>query len=128
MSDKPHRDDFEQRLLDHVELLYVVALKLTHNPWDAERITHSTMLQAWCGRNEWEGGPGLKADLLRLLRHTFVNQRRAIGAYDPLRTVPLRPSKVSQGTRAGLPAQECSLAAARSCAGPAEELGLVAAL
>lgn len=127
MSDELCGDDFEQRLLDHVELLYVVALKLTHNPLDAERITRSTMLKAWCRRNELEGKPGLKADLLGLLRHTFVNQRQPIGPCDPLPTVLLRPSKVAQGTRAGLPAQECS-PAPRSFAGHAEELGLVAAL
>jgi hypothetical protein len=82
MSEKPCIDDFEQRLLDHVEMLYGVALKLTHNPCDAERITRRTMLCAWHARKPGDGRRQLKAELLKLLRRTFLSQSRSIGLRD----------------------------------------------
>jgi hypothetical protein len=74
MSETSYLDNFEQRLLEYVDTLYRVALKLTRDPQDAERITRTAMLQAWHSRNSLGAGRHLKAELLRLLRETFIRE------------------------------------------------------
>lgn len=119
MSEKRRIGDFEQRLLDHVEMLYGVALKLTHNPWDAERITRVTMLQAWHWRNERNDKRSLKAELLKLLRHTFVGHCQVIRLRGALWASQWSPSKDVAGSKAGVPGRERP---------PAKQIELVAAL
>jgi len=106
MSEKNGICDFEERLLDYVEMLYGVALKLTHNPWDAELVTRITMLKAWRWRNERDDKRSLKAELLKLLRQTFINQCPVTGLRGALRTSQMRSSAVSERAKAGSLRQE----------------------
>ena len=73
MSSTICSDDFEQRLLDHVEMLYAVALKLARDPSDAERITRMTLAEAWRRRETWDRACSVKSELMTLLRQTFIN-------------------------------------------------------
>jgi uncharacterized protein (DUF2267 family) len=109
MDGNKSKDDFEQRLLDHVEMVYAVALKLTRDPQDAERIARSTLLQAWHSRDKWEDARSLKAELLKLLRRIYVSQsppavlRKALWTFQT-RSVPgVEPAPRQQSVRARQP-------------------------
>ena len=74
MNTEHCNEDFEARLLDHVEMLYGVALSLTGNPREAGHITRITMLEAWEWRQTWEDSRSLKSELLSLLRRKYITQ------------------------------------------------------
>ena len=84
-------NDFEQQLLGHIRMLYAVALKLTRNPSDAERITRSTVLHAWRLWNAPGDTRNLKAELLKLLRQTFLRHREVVKLRNSLASQELRP-------------------------------------
>ena len=98
--------DFEQQLFDHVELLYAVALKLTQSPADAQRVTRTTVLQAWHWRERLNNGCSLKAELLKLLRQTFINLHRVCEMREALYNLQQYPLRVREGGRATLPCSE----------------------
>lgn len=106
MSQEQCVENFEQQLLDHVEMLYAVALKLTANSWDAERITRTTMQQAWQWRDSWDGQRHLKAELLKLLRQTVSEECRADGLRTALRAFQIRPLTFAGKAGARVPRQE----------------------
>ena len=102
MSEDKNMAAFEQELLCHVEMLYGVAFRLTLDSKAAERITRSTLLQAWNCREMWEGTRGLKAELLKLLRQTFLRQHRQEASTATLRVYELCPPQDSDAAKAGL--------------------------
>ena len=69
-------DNFQQRLVDHVEMVYSVALRLGGNPHVAERLTRSTMSRIWRQRNTLAQTFELKAELLHQLRLAFLDKQR----------------------------------------------------
>jgi hypothetical protein len=71
-------DDFEQRLIEHVEMLFLVAMNLTRNNDAAEFITHGALSEAWNNRRHLQGKK-LKAELLTLLRLKFDEYRGIVG-------------------------------------------------
>jgi DNA-directed RNA polymerase specialized sigma24 family protein len=78
--------DFESRMLEYVEMVYSVALRLTADPSKANALARETMLKAWQSREGLEHTDYPKAWLLTTLRDTFVkNYRRPCGAPRPLR-------------------------------------------
>jgi RNA polymerase sigma-70 factor (ECF subfamily) len=57
--------------------LYAAALRMTHNPTDAEDLVQETFLRAYRGFGGFEEGTNLKAWLYRILTNTYINSYRA---------------------------------------------------
>lgn len=68
--------DFEKLVLDHMDMLYGVALRLTRNTADAQDLTQSTVVKALRFHDKFEEGTYIKAWLLTILRNTFINEYR----------------------------------------------------
>lgn len=91
MSNEKHLDDFEQLVLDYMDLLYTVAFKLTHSATDAQRLTQTTIVKALRLNNKLEVRKHIKPWLLTTMRNTFINDySRKAG---PLTLVELRRSE-----------------------------------
>ncbi len=79
MSEPKHKArsrEFEQQVLEHVDMLYAVALRLTRNPADAEDLTQNTFVKALRFHDKFKEGTYIKAWLLTILRNTFINEYR----------------------------------------------------
>ena len=76
-ADKPQRSqEFERLVLDHSDILYAVALRLTRNRTDAEDLTQNTLFKALRFHDKFKEGTYIKAWLLTILRNTFINEYR----------------------------------------------------
>ena len=69
-------EDFQQQLLDHVEMVYSVALRMSGNPHDAELLTRITMSRIWHRHNTLPQTFELKTELLSTLRQAFLDKQR----------------------------------------------------
>lgn len=68
--------EFDKQILEHLDMLYAVALKLTRNTSDAQDLTQNTAVKALRFHNKFEQGTYIKAWLLTILRNTFINEYR----------------------------------------------------
>jgi len=68
--------DFEGLILEHLDMLYAVALRLTRNPADAQDLTQNTVVKALRFHERFTEGTYIKAWLLTILRNTFINEYR----------------------------------------------------
>ncbi|MFA7691878.1 MAG: sigma-70 family RNA polymerase sigma factor [Candidatus Hydrogenedentales bacterium] len=68
--------EFEASILEHINLLYAVALRLTRNPTDAEDLTQNAVVKALRFHDKFKEGTYIKAWLLTILRNTFINEYR----------------------------------------------------
>jgi len=68
--------DFENLVLEHMDMMYAVALKLTRNAADAEDLTQNTVVKALRFHDKFKEGTYIKAWLLTILRNTFINEYR----------------------------------------------------
>jgi len=68
--------EFESLILEHVDMLYAVALKLSRNPVDAEDLTQNTLVKALRFHAKYQSGTYIKAWLITILRNTFINEYR----------------------------------------------------
>lgn len=68
--------EFEGQVLEHLDMLYAVALKLTRNTSDAQDLTQNTAVKALRFHNKFQQGTYIKAWLLTILRNTFINEYR----------------------------------------------------
>jgi len=76
-EDVPSRSkEFERLVLEHLDMLYAVALRLTRNPTDAQDLTQNTIVKALRFHNRFKDGTYIKAWLLTILRNTFINEYR----------------------------------------------------
>lgn len=69
-------DEFDGLVLEHLEMLYAVALRLTRNPAEAEDLVQTTILKALRFHSKFKQGSYIKAWLLTILRNTFINDYR----------------------------------------------------
>jgi len=69
--------EFESQVLEHVNLLYAVALRLTRNATDAEDLTQNSIVKALRFHDKFKEGTYIKAWLLTILRNTFINDYRS---------------------------------------------------
>jgi RNA polymerase sigma-70 factor (ECF subfamily) len=84
---KPYRDErradapfaFEEALLDHLDAMYGVALRMTKEASAAEDLVQDTIVKAVRARGQYKVGTNLKAWLLRILTNTFINNHRRGG-------------------------------------------------
>lgn len=70
---------FEAEVLDHLDALYGVALRMTKNAAAAEDLVHDTIVKAVRARHQYKVGTNLKAWLLRIQTNTFINRHRRGG-------------------------------------------------
>jgi RNA polymerase sigma-70 factor (ECF subfamily) len=70
---------FEREMLEHLDALYGVALRMTRQNAAAEDLVHDTVVKAVRARGQYEPGTNLKAWLLRILTNTFINRHRRGG-------------------------------------------------
>jgi len=68
--------EFEQLVLEHMDMLYAVALKLTRNATDAEDLVQNAVVKALRFHDKFKEGTYIKAWLLTILRNTFINDYR----------------------------------------------------
>ena len=67
---------FEKLVLEHMNMLYAVALRLTRNATDAQDLTQTTVVKALRFHDRFKDGTYIKAWLLTILRNTFINDYR----------------------------------------------------
>ncbi len=70
------RRAFDTEALPHLDTVYRVALRLAGDQSEAEDLTQETMLKAYRSWHQYKSGTNVKAWLLTILRHTFINQYR----------------------------------------------------
>ena len=68
--------EFEDLVLEHIDMMYAVALRLVRNPADAEDLTQNTLVKALRFHDKFKHGTYIKAWLLTILRNTFINEYR----------------------------------------------------
>lgn len=68
--------EFEDQVLEHLDMLHAVALRLTRNKADAEDLTQNTLVKALRFHDKFKEGTYIKAWLLTILRNTFINEYR----------------------------------------------------
>ncbi|MBI4557431.1 MAG: sigma-70 family RNA polymerase sigma factor [Candidatus Hydrogenedentes bacterium] len=73
---KPRSHEFEKLVMEHLDMLFAVALRLTRNAADAEDLTQNTVVKALRFHDKFARGTYIKAWLLTILRNTFINEYR----------------------------------------------------
>jgi RNA polymerase sigma-70 factor (ECF subfamily) len=74
-----HHATFEQDVVPYMRKLYPAALRMTHNPSDAEDLIQETFAKAYAAFHQFTPGTNLSAWLYRILANTFINTRRKRG-------------------------------------------------
>ena len=69
-------EDFEAGVLAQLDSLYRTALRLTHNPQEAEDLVQETMLKAFRFAKSYTPGTNLRAWLFRILNTSAINRYR----------------------------------------------------
>ena len=69
-------EEFENRIIEHMDALYSVALRLTRNATDAQDLLQDAIVRALRFHHKFQEGTYLKAWLLTILRNTFINDYR----------------------------------------------------
>ncbi|MFQ5703406.1 MAG: sigma-70 family RNA polymerase sigma factor [Gemmatimonadales bacterium] len=67
---------FEAEALPHLDAVYRVALRLAGDESQADDLTQETMLKAFRSWHQYKQGTNVRAWLLTILRHTFINDYR----------------------------------------------------
>jgi RNA polymerase sigma-70 factor (ECF subfamily) len=70
------RAAFEAEALPHLDTVYRVALRLSGNEAQAEDLVQETMLKAFRSWHQYKQGTNVRAWLLTILRHSFINEYR----------------------------------------------------
>jgi RNA polymerase sigma-70 factor, ECF subfamily len=67
---------FERDVLPYLDQLYAAAMRMTHNPADAEDVVQETFARAYASFHQFQEGTNLKVWLFRVLTSTFINTYR----------------------------------------------------
>ena len=70
------RRSFEKEAIPFLDTVYRVALRLASDPSQADDLTQETMLKAYRAWHQYKQGTNVRAWLLTILRHTFINEYR----------------------------------------------------
>ncbi len=70
-------EEFEKMVLEHLNMMYAVALRLTRNAMDAQDLTQNAVVKALRFHDRFQDGTYIKAWLLTILRNTFINEYRS---------------------------------------------------
>jgi len=69
-------ESFEAKALEHLDVLYGAAMRLTRDPSEAEDLVQDALVRAYRFQHHFEAGTNLKAWLMRILTNTFINSYR----------------------------------------------------
>jgi RNA polymerase sigma-70 factor, ECF subfamily len=72
----PPAGDFEQSALEHLDVLYGAAFRLTRDASEAQDLVQDALVRAYRFQHHFEPGTNLKAWLLRIVTNTFINHYR----------------------------------------------------
>lgn len=75
----PRERRFHKRLLPHADSLYSYALRLTHNPADAEDLVQDALLKAFDALDRLPEASNYKGWLFTILRNTWLSRMRRAG-------------------------------------------------
>jgi len=70
---------FEAQLVDQLDAMYGVALRMTRDACAAEDLVQDAVVKAVRARHQYRPGTNLKAWLLRIVTNTFINRHRRGG-------------------------------------------------
>ena len=70
------REAFEKEAIPYLDTVYRVALRLAGDSTQADDLTQETMLKAYKAWHQYKQGTNVRAWLLTILRHTFINEYR----------------------------------------------------
>lgn len=70
------RAAFEKEAIPYLDTVYRVALRLAGDSTQADDLTQETMLKAYKAWHQYKQGTNVRAWLLTILRHTFINEYR----------------------------------------------------
>jgi len=70
------KKEFEERVLEHLDSLYNLALRMTQNKQDAEDLVQEAVLRAYRFFYKFETGTNFKAWIMTILRNIYINQYR----------------------------------------------------
>ncbi len=76
MTPEERQDFFEREVMQHLDALYRTALRMTHNPQDAEDLVQETSLRAYRFLDKFQPGTNLRAWLFKILTNTYINRYR----------------------------------------------------
>ena len=68
--------EFEQLLIDNMDMMFISALKLTKNHADARDLQQDSLVRALRFHHKFEQGTYIKAWLHTIVRNTFINDYR----------------------------------------------------
>jgi RNA polymerase sigma-70 factor (ECF subfamily) len=71
-----NRARFEEEALQHLDALYRTALRMTHNPSDAEDLVQDALVRAFRFYDRFEPGTNFRAWLFKILTNTYINSYR----------------------------------------------------
>lgn len=96
------RARFEKEALIHLDALYAAALRLTHDPGDAEDLLQDAVLAAYRNFDSFSPGTRCKAWLFKILTNTFINKYRRTqkerSVFDGADADPVGEGVLSQAT------------------------------
>ncbi|MET0286274.1 MAG: sigma-70 family RNA polymerase sigma factor [Polyangiales bacterium] len=67
---------FQEAALEHLDVLYGAAMRLTRDANEAQDLVQDALVRAYRFQHHFEPGTNLKAWLLRILTNTFINHYR----------------------------------------------------
>jgi len=70
------KKDFEEKILECIDSLYNLALRMTQHKQDAEDLTQEAVLRAYRFLTKFEEGTNFKAWIMAILRNVFINEYR----------------------------------------------------
>ncbi len=76
LSPDEKRKAFEKEAIPYLDTVYRVALRLAGDSTQADDLTQETMLKAYKAWHQYKQGTNIRAWLLTILRHTFINEYR----------------------------------------------------
>src|SRR5688572_30075282 len=77
--ERSREGEFEETALVHLDALYNLGLRLTHNRADAEDLVQETCLRAFKNFHRFNPGTNCRAWLFTILRNVFLNRMRRNG-------------------------------------------------
>ncbi|MDB5108556.1 MAG: rpoE [Candidatus Binatus sp.] len=86
-SGEDRRKRFEEEALPHLDALYTMAVRLAHNPDDANDLLQETVLRAYRFFHQFEAGTNCRAWMLTILFNNFRNGYRRTLREQPAATI-----------------------------------------
>lgn len=70
------KKEFEEKVLEYINSLYNLSLRMTQNKEDAEDLVQEAVLRAYRFYHKFDRGTNFKAWIMTILRNIYINQYR----------------------------------------------------